>query len=73
LLKKETYVLNVLLFDITKIYATKLHDLYHYLNTKFTPKHYWNDNPLKRYLQNRDLCDIWNILNNKSKTLSENS
>ncbi|CAG8855876.1 10686_t:CDS:2, partial [Gigaspora margarita] len=24
-------------------------------NTKFTPKHYWDDNSLKRYLQNRDL------------------
>ncbi|RIB05663.1 hypothetical protein C2G38_2219046 [Gigaspora rosea] len=42
-------------------------------NTKFTPKHYWDDNPLKRYLQNHDLRDIWNTLNNESKTQSENS
>ncbi|CAG8847277.1 8625_t:CDS:2, partial [Gigaspora margarita] len=41
-------------------------------NTKFTPKHYWNDNPLKKHLQNQDLCDIWNILNNESKTQLEN-
>jgi hypothetical protein len=41
-------------------------------NTKFTPKHYWDDNPLKQYLKNRDLRDIWNTLNNESETQSEN-
>ncbi|CAI2192631.1 11704_t:CDS:2, partial [Funneliformis geosporum] len=34
-------------------------------NIKFTPKHYWEDNPLKKYLQNCDLHDIWNTLNNE--------
>ncbi|RGB31607.1 hypothetical protein C1646_763854 [Rhizophagus diaphanus] len=41
-------------------------------NVKFTPKHYWEDNPLKCYLQNLDLRDMWNILNNESDVQSEN-
>lgn len=41
-------------------------------NIKFTPKHYWEDNPLKRYLQNCDLRDIWNTLNNESENQLEN-
>ncbi|RIA90531.1 hypothetical protein C1645_823241 [Glomus cerebriforme] len=41
-------------------------------NIKFTPKHYWEDNPLKRYLQNCDLRDIWNTFNNESKNQLEN-
>ena len=41
-------------------------------NIKFTPKYYWEDNPLKRYLQNCDLCDIWNLLNNDSENQLDN-
>lgn len=41
-------------------------------NIKFTPKYYWEDNPLKRYLQNCDLRDIWNTLNNESENQQEN-
>src|SRR5688500_18907052 len=41
-------------------------------NIKFTPKYYWENNPLKRSLQNCDLRDIWNILNNESENQSEN-
>ncbi|EXX71932.1 hypothetical protein RirG_074070 [Rhizophagus irregularis DAOM 197198w] len=41
-------------------------------NIKFTPKHYWEDNPLKRCLKNCDLRDIWNILNNESENQQEN-
>src|SRR5437870_12993262 len=36
-------------------------------NVKFTPKHYWENNPLNYLLQNLDLRDIWNILNNESE------
>ncbi|RGB36636.1 hypothetical protein C1646_757851 [Rhizophagus diaphanus] len=42
------------------------------VNVKFTPKHYWKDNPLKKILQNFDLHDIWNNLNNKSEIQAEN-
>jgi hypothetical protein len=38
------------------------------VNVKFTPKHYWEDNPLKNF----DLCDIWNNLNNESEIQAEN-
>lgn len=41
-------------------------------NIKFTPKYYWEDNPLKRYLQNCDFCDVWNTLNNESENQQEN-
>ena len=41
-------------------------------NVKFTPKHYWEDNPLKCCLQNVDLREMWNTLNNESDVLSEN-
>jgi hypothetical protein len=41
-------------------------------NVKFTPKHYWEDNPLKFILQNLDLHDMWNVLNNESDIQSEN-
>ncbi|PKK58385.1 hypothetical protein RhiirC2_720560 [Rhizophagus irregularis] len=42
------------------------------VNVKFTPKHYWEDNPLKKILQNFDLRDIWNNLNNESEIQAEN-
>ncbi|CAB4402243.1 unnamed protein product [Rhizophagus irregularis] len=41
-------------------------------NIKFTPKHYWEENPLKRCLQNCDLRDIWNLLNNDSENQLDN-
>ncbi len=41
-------------------------------NIKFTPKHYWDENPLKRCLQNCDLRDIWNLLNNDSENQLDN-
>ena len=41
-------------------------------NIKFTPKHYWDDNPLKRYLQNIDLRDIWNVLNYDCNSQNKN-
>jgi hypothetical protein len=31
-------------------------------NMKFTPKHLREDNPLKKFLQSLDLCEICNIL-----------
>ena len=42
------------------------------INVKFTPKHFWEDNPLKFLLQNLDLRDMWNTLNNESEIQSEN-
>ncbi|GET63656.1 hypothetical protein GLOIN_2v1427013 [Rhizophagus irregularis DAOM 181602=DAOM 197198] len=42
------------------------------INVKFTPKHYWEDNPLKYFLQNLDLRDMWNVLNNESENVPEN-
>ncbi|PKY28575.1 hypothetical protein RhiirB3_391156 [Rhizophagus irregularis] len=42
------------------------------VNIKFTLKHYWEDNPLKKILQNFDFCDIWNNLNNESEIQAEN-
>ncbi|POG69476.1 hypothetical protein GLOIN_2v1427013, partial [Rhizophagus irregularis DAOM 181602=DAOM 197198] len=42
------------------------------INVKFTPKHYWKDNPIKYFLQNLDLRDMWNVLNNESENVPEN-
>ncbi|CAB4419418.1 unnamed protein product [Rhizophagus irregularis] len=42
-------------------------------NMKFTPKHLWEDNPLKKLLQNIDLREIWNILNNENADNKANS
>ncbi|CAB4438413.1 unnamed protein product [Rhizophagus irregularis] len=42
-------------------------------NIKFTPKHYWEDNALKKYLQNVDLHTVWNLLNNDRENNTANS
>src|SRR6185436_7107305 len=57
----EIYAMNVLLCSLPLP-----------SNIKFTPKHYWKDNPLKRLLQNCDLRNIWNTLNNESENQLEN-
>jgi len=31
-------------------------------NLKFTPKYYFENNSLKKHLQNQDLCEIWSII-----------
>ncbi|CAB4417771.1 unnamed protein product [Rhizophagus irregularis] len=35
-------------------------------------EHYWEDNPLKYFLQNLDLYDMWNVFNNESEIVPEN-
>ena len=42
-------------------------------NIKFTPKHYWEDNALKKHLQNLDLHAIWNLLNDNCNDTTTNS
>jgi len=36
-------------------------------NVKFTPKFYWENSPLKSYLQNTDLREFWTLLNNDNE------
>src|SRR3954471_17571456 len=42
-------------------------------NIKFIPKHYWEDNALKKHLQNLDLRTIWNLLNDDCDDTTTNS
>ncbi|CAG8790698.1 11330_t:CDS:2, partial [Gigaspora margarita] len=39
-------------------------------NIKFMPKFYWENSPLKNHFQNRDLHDVWNLLNNDNENQS---
>ncbi|RIB11011.1 hypothetical protein C2G38_2043025 [Gigaspora rosea] len=39
-------------------------------NIKFTSKFYWENSPLKNHFQNRDLRDVWNLLNNDNENQS---
>ncbi|RIB15040.1 hypothetical protein C2G38_2039687 [Gigaspora rosea] len=39
-------------------------------NIKFTPKFYWANSLLKNHFQNRDLRDMWNLLNNDNENQS---
>lgn len=40
---------------------------------KFTLKYLWEENPLKKLLQNLDFREIWNILNNENADNKTNS